>query len=390
MHSFSEHFIDDVAMRLKCLIDESDPSKPYAAILFAVDEGKDLETQGRLIAGAHNTELTTGNPTCHAEINVLNMAVRILFEAKCHGGPPPKFYFFVNTRPCPKCTAAILDSPIRNVYFFYDNNYERDTSETLINATRQKIEGEPLTFEELQSHWKERFQEWSTPHRGRSTLVRPALIIIDMQNDFLAKDGYYGDRAPRQADGQSPRPESLAGKPESRTFVPRDPPLDTTIDNVVAMIADARRKRWPIAHIGAAYGHAYAIKNRSLQRNPAKADYPCKPQTWGAHFIPKIFDEMYRAPNLADEIVIYKHTYDGFFQTELLFFLQQRHIKTVVVAGAETHVCVLRTAESAVLNQFNTIILEDCVWSANKTLAESALQLFGEAYGDVISRAKLV
>lgn len=76
-----------------------------------------------------------------------------------------------------------------------------------------------------------------------------------------------------------------------------------------------------------------------------------------------------------------KHTFDGFFETELLDFLRRRHIDVVLTAGAETHVCMLRTAGSAVLNQISTIVLADCVWSHDRQLAEAALRMFEEAYG---------
>jgi nicotinamidase-related amidase len=129
--------------------------------------------------------------------------------------------------------------------------------------------------------------------------------------------------------------------------------------------------------------------------NPRLLNYPtvtvpCRPSTWGACLIDPIYREVYKNDrsdqrNPADEIMIRKHTYDGFFKTELLAFLKTRDIEAVLVSGAETNACVMRTAETAALHQFRTIILRDCVWSHMKEEhCKSALANFKEVYGWVL------
>jgi nicotinamidase-related amidase len=214
----------------------------------------------------------------------------------------------------------------------------------------------------------------STGTISRSRVLRAALLVVDLQNDFLAKGGYYD------------RGKTASAIRSSGPFEPRDgdklPPIRPVIDRIRRLIKKARSKKLPIAYIAADYGHAYAIRNRSLQKDPNK-EVACRPSTWGSCLIDPICALLYRKPNIGDEIVIRKHTYDGFFQTELLEFLRMRKIGVVLIAGAETHVCVLRTAETAVLNQFRTVILEDCVWSHDEQLAKCALEIFEDAYGTI-------
>jgi len=81
--------------------------------------------------------------------------------------------------------------------------------------------------------------------------------------------------------------------------------------------------------------------------------------------------------------IVEKHTFDGFFKTDLLQYLHEQRVNTILFAGVETHICVLTTALSASLNHFTTIILEDCVASARNDLAESALKIFQDGFADV-------
>jgi nicotinamidase-related amidase len=91
-----------------------------------------------------------------------------------------------------------------------------------------------------------------------------------------------------------------------------------------------------------------------------------------------------------NEKVIVKHTLDGFFQTGLAQFLRKRQVETVVIVGVETHVCVMATAQSASVNQFETIILEDCIWTAREELGQGALAIFRDAWGSTARLRELL
>lgn len=148
MKTFSPEFTSCVANKLRNLIREAHPKKPYAAVLYAVPHGKDIESDGIVIASGYNTEMTSGNPSAHAETNVLNMAAKSLFDAHRRSDKLVDFYLFVSTRPCPKCTAAIVDSEILDVYFLYENDFEPDISAKIIEPHRH---AKHLTFSLLPS-----------------------------------------------------------------------------------------------------------------------------------------------------------------------------------------------------------------------------------------------
>lgn len=62
----------------------------------------------------------------------------------------------------------------------------------------------------------------------------------------------------------------------------------------------------------------------------------------------------------ADDIVLYKHRYSGFYDTILEAALRDRGIDTVVVVGATTSVCVDSTVRDAVFRDLHCLVLEDC------------------------------
>ena len=221
-------------------------------------------------------------------------------------------------------------------------------------------------------------------------LQASALLVVDMQNDFLAAEGYYARRECldlRMSQGAitTATRNRLLREPSSAPSGGcsyRDASLARTIDNVCTTIRQARTKERPIAFLKAIYSRHFELQPAFLLREPDRNHYPCKPHSWGAEFIEPIDELIGLARKASAERVIEKHTFDGFFQTGLLSFLRQHKVQTAVIVGVETHVCVLTTAQSAAVNQFKTVILEDCVWTANAELGEKALEIFRDASGD--------
>jgi nicotinamidase-related amidase len=66
-----------------------------------------------------------------------------------------------------------------------------------------------------------------------------------------------------------------------------------------------------------------------------------------------------------DEVVLQKHTVDGFLQPQLLPLLTHHQKRFLLMAGLNTSVCVLFTTVSAVQHGFLTAVVEDCCadWS---------------------------
>jgi nicotinamidase-related amidase len=215
------------------------------------------------------------------------------------------------------------------------------------------------------------------------------LVVVDMQNDFLSEGGYYARRAAldqQVAHGTMTAEErdrilSQPGAPPPGDRRYRGPSLPRVVANITAVIEHARRQQRPIAYVQAVYSLDFDAKPPFLRRDPRRAHHPCRPHSWGAALIEPIRRLTAEGAPSSRERVIAKHTFDGFGGTGLLEFLREEGARTVKIVGVETHVCVLATALSASLNQFTTVILDDCVWTAQEALGQSALAIFRDAFG---------
>ncbi|QCC51947.1 cysteine hydrolase family protein [Halapricum salinum] len=105
---------------------------------------------------------------------------------------------------------------------------------------------------------------------------------------------------------------------------------------------------------------------------------------WGEHVIEGSWEAELADPlesEMAD-LVVEKHTYDAFYQTELEGWLNARGIDDLVICGTLANVCVLETASSAGVRDYRPVLVEDAVGCIEESHREYALEhaafLFGE------------
>src|SRR3954451_16360688 len=60
------------------------------------------------------------------------------------------------------------------------------------------------------------------------------------------------------------------------------------------------------------------------------------------------------------DVVLYKHRYSGFYETDLDKVLQSRAINGLIFTGWTTSVCVESTVRDAMFRDYRSLILEDC------------------------------
>ena len=91
-----------------------------------------------------------------------------------------------------------------------------------------------------------------------------------------------------------------------------------------------------------------------------------------------------------DDLVVIKQRYSGFVGTELAALLRDRGIRTVVLVGLTTDVCVGSTARDAFHHEFHTVTLADC--TAEQTLAryESGLATLAANFGRVCTSEEVL
>src|SRR5207253_7020616 len=62
----------------------------------------------------------------------------------------------------------------------------------------------------------------------------------------------------------------------------------------------------------------------------------------------------------AGDAVIYKTRYSGFYETELDSTLKGRGVKTLIVVGVSTSVCVESTLRDAMYRDYRCLLVSDC------------------------------
>jgi len=62
----------------------------------------------------------------------------------------------------------------------------------------------------------------------------------------------------------------------------------------------------------------------------------------------------------ADDVVLYKHRFSGFYQTELDDILRKVAIQNLIFAGCTTNVCVDSTIRDAMFRDYRCVLLAEC------------------------------
>jgi len=172
-----------------------------------------------------------------------------------------------------------------------------------------------------------------------------AVVIVDMQNGFCHPDG------------------SLYA-----------PGSEDAIEDCVALVEQAR-------DAGASVVYTRDVHPPEQFED---AHYYDEFEQWGEHVLEGSWDAelVSELSPREEELVVMKHTYDAFHQTNLDGWLSAHNIKNLVFGGTLANVCVLHTAGSAGLRDYRPLLVEDAIGALEEDHREYALDhaewLFGE------------
>ena len=172
--------------------------------------------------------------------------------------------------------------------------------------------------------------EYEVHQRVEVDPSRTALIVVDMQNDFV--------------------------KPGGALVVPD---AERTIPRIADLLTFAR-------------GAGIKVAFSQDTHDPGDLEWGiwgehAKRGTWGW----RIVDEL--APR-DDELVVRKVRYDAFYGTNLEHFLRLWRVDALVICGTLANICVHYTAASAGLRWFDVIIPRDAISALDLFDTESSLR----------------
>jgi ureidoacrylate peracid hydrolase len=198
---------------------------------------------------------------------------------------------------------------------------------------------------------------------------KSALIIVDMQNDFVHPEGCFAHAA-REA------PEAGIDMPFLMGTIPHIKRLADVFRNAgrpVVYIAhmvkpDYSDAQWPYWRLGIHPGGnpTFIVEG-----------------TWGA----QIVDDL--KPREGEHLVI-KKGFGGFANTPLDTILRTMGVTTCVVAGVTTCVCVSTTVRGGVEHNYRMILVKDAVAEVNRDTHEAELKTMARIFADVKTTDEVV
>jgi len=174
---------------------------------------------------------------------------------------------------------------------------------------------------------------------------RIALVIVDLQNDFLSSEGAY-------ARGKTVSSEAIL-LPE------RLVPLAQAVKKHQGLVAASLFTLWPDAD-----GQPM-ISPHLLERRPFLRKGDFAPGSWGQANVDVL------APLI--DVAVCKVAYSAFFNTQLDWILRRAGINTVVVCGIVTNGGVASTVRDAHMRDYQTVVLSDGCATFTETAHQAAL-----------------
>lgn len=192
------------------------------------------------------------------------------------------------------------------------------------------------------------------------------LIVVDMQNDFCDSNGALARSGsdPSMIQAMAPR--------------------------LLRLLEEARRVRLPIMHVRTEHS-PWTDSAAWLGRHQDRPRTVCFPGSWGAEYFPGFEprSDTSRAPG-SHEFVVTKHRYSGFVGTDLDLVLRAHDIRTVIMTGEATNVCVESTARDAFMRNYRVVFASDCTASTVQSAHDATLFTMARHFGTVATADEIV
>jgi ureidoacrylate peracid hydrolase len=184
------------------------------------------------------------------------------------------------------------------------------------------------------------------------------LVVVDMQNDFCHRDGAACKRG------------------RDMGFV------QNMIPRLIGLVAAARERGFPICFVRTSGNQWTNSPVWTEFKNPELL--ACAEGSWGAEFHAGL------EPH-AQEMVVTKHRYSAFIGTDLDMLLRARGVKSLLVTGVGTGMCVFHTLTVGFMLDYYITLVEDCAATTYGPVAHNeAVALVGKHYGRVASSAEII
>jgi ureidoacrylate peracid hydrolase len=186
-----------------------------------------------------------------------------------------------------------------------------------------------------------------------------ALIVVDVQNDFVSPEGSAGKR----------------GDDVGAAIA--------MIPNLTRLIDQARKVGLTIVYIRTTHSEWTDTASWIYRTSQKSGLSTCREGTWGAEF----YDGIGPLPS---ERVVIKHRYSAFINTDLNTVLKARGIQSILVCGVATNVCVETTARDGYMYDYYVTMIDDCSAAYDAKLHMGTLENIRRHFGLVASSHQII
>lgn len=179
-----------------------------------------------------------------------------------------------------------------------------------------------------------------------------AVVVIDVQNDFCDHAGVHGHRG------------------SDLTWV------QEVVDPINGLIEEARRNGVPVIFVQTHHDRWSDAEASYIRDSPVGPLHHVQPGGWGSQF--------YKLTPEPQDYVLTKRRYSAFFGTELELILRNLGVRTLMVTGVATNVCVETTVRDACMRDFDAVVVKECVAAYSEQAHQAALDNVERHFGRVL------
>ncbi len=198
----------------------------------------------------------------------------------------------------------------------------------------------------------------STPSAGRIVTIdarpgpiaidtaRTAILVVDMQNDFGSEGGCFHRAGIDISMIQAAVPPTARALGIARASGIRAVYLKMAFRSDLSD-AGARDSPNYVRHV------QFLGVGQPIQAPDGRPSRVLVRDTWSTDIIAALTPR-------AGDVVLYKHRFSGFFETGLDAILKRAGIKSLIVTGCTTSICVESTIRDAMFRDYSCVLLSDC------------------------------
>jgi len=210
------------------------------------------------------------------------------------------------------------------------------------------------TLNEKTKNWLKTIAHYNK-HKMKLNPKKAALLVIDMQNDFINKG-------------------SLVYTSMAEVILP----------NLVRLIATCRRVKIPVIYTAHCHQDPKIDGGMTAEWWPELKD---KKVLVAGSKGAEIHSALTPRPN---ERIIYKHRYSAFYNTNLEIILRGLSVTDLIISGVMTNICCESTARDAFFRDFRIFFLADGTGSVDEDLHLGSLRALAYAFAYVTTVKEII